>query len=812
MAKKYFTDESLQTFVDETKAYTDNAVSDKADADHKHAISDVTNLQTSLDGKSNTDHTHSYAGSSSAGGAATSANKVNKSLTVQLNGGSTEGTNKFTFNGSAVKTVNITPSGIGAAASSHTHDDRYYTETEIDTKLSNKADKSHAHAVTDITDLTATVTELNYMDGVTSGVQAQLDGKVPTTRKINNKALSADVTLAASDVGAAPTSHNHSASNITSGILAVARGGTGNNSGYVRIGAEAGTTIGTLATAEGRNVTASGSYCHAEGNYTEASGSSAHAEGQSSTASGIASHAEGNNATASGNYSHAEGDFAAASGKGAHAEGTYTLASSKYQHVQGKFNIEDKNGDYAHIVGNGTGTSARSNAHTLDWDGNTWFAGDVYVGGTSQNNGVKLAKLTETPSLTQGDPIANGTDLNTITTIGNYRCSATADAESLTNCPCIGYLFTMRVGHLPNNPTYLYQEIIKWSDGTRYYRRKNGASANWSEWVESFDSADIIPVKNGGTGASTAAGARTNLGFTYGTSNPTTAPSTGAGAVYFKEFNRIEEIDSLLRVADNTAPSEDTPTAWETLGTLQCYYNNNSTIINKPTTYGTLLSFANSVKVVQIWLRQGYGHIYIRGGNSTGWNGSESVSGADAWKRVYDSSSTIPLLNGGTGRSFESTPNNAIVRKGADVDYLYYTPTGNGAFYAEADNGSPKFGTLPRAQGGTGYTYRYDTVSTTKNATYSDDAYVASTRYYPYLDMCFTRQYHETAAALTAGTAYHIATITADYAPSYQTALTVDSFKNISAYIDNAGKIYIRPRESVAANYAVKISGWWTKG
>lgn len=32
-------------------------------------------------------------------------------------------------------------------------------------------------------------------------------GAVPTTRKVNNKALSADITLNASDVGAAPTSH-----------------------------------------------------------------------------------------------------------------------------------------------------------------------------------------------------------------------------------------------------------------------------------------------------------------------------------------------------------------------------------------------------------------------------------------------------------------------------------------------------------------------------------------------------------------------------------------------------------------------------
>lgn len=82
-----------------------------------------------------TSHNHSYAGSSSAGGAATSANKVNSNLVIKLNGGSTEGTNLFTFNGSAAKTINLTPDSLGLSAAGHNHDDRYYTETEINTKL-----------------------------------------------------------------------------------------------------------------------------------------------------------------------------------------------------------------------------------------------------------------------------------------------------------------------------------------------------------------------------------------------------------------------------------------------------------------------------------------------------------------------------------------------------------------------------------------------------------------------------------------------------------------------------------------------------
>ena len=54
------------------------------------------------------------------------------SLSIQLNGGAAT-----VYDGSSAKSINITPAGIGASANTHLHDDRYYTESEIDTKLSN---------------------------------------------------------------------------------------------------------------------------------------------------------------------------------------------------------------------------------------------------------------------------------------------------------------------------------------------------------------------------------------------------------------------------------------------------------------------------------------------------------------------------------------------------------------------------------------------------------------------------------------------------------------------------------------------------
>lgn len=62
------------------------------------------------------------------------------------------------------------------------------------------------------------------------------------------------------------------------------------------------------------------------------------------------------------------------------------IADCLHQHVQGKYNIIDDEDKYCHIVGNGTNDENRSNAHTIDWNGDAWFQGDVYIGSTSGKN------------------------------------------------------------------------------------------------------------------------------------------------------------------------------------------------------------------------------------------------------------------------------------------------------------------------------------------------------------------------------------------------------------------------------------------
>lgn len=179
-------------------------------------------------------------------------------------------------------------------------------------------------------------------------------------------------------------SHAEGSSEAT-GMYSHAEGNATNASGdYSHAEGLFSTAEGEKSHAEGDNTTASGESSHAEGDHTQASGDYSHAEGYSAISSGEGSHAEGEYTEASSDYSHAEGYCTFARGTGAHAEGCMTLAIGEYQHVQGKYNVESS--EYAHIVGNGVSEDNYSNAHTLDWDGNAWFAGDVYVGSTSGTN------------------------------------------------------------------------------------------------------------------------------------------------------------------------------------------------------------------------------------------------------------------------------------------------------------------------------------------------------------------------------------------------------------------------------------------
>lgn len=230
--------------------------------------------------------------------------------------------------------------------------------------------------------------------------------------------IAAENKVTAADMNQIKTAVNETIDTMPSNLM------NGQATGSIRsIGAydETSNSLGSYAQAFGGSTTASGGYSHAEGISTAASGFASHAEGSSTSASGTYSHTEGFGTHATGISCHAEGNQTRASGIYSHAEGSNTTASGEVQHVQGKYNIEDTTS--AHIVGNGTDSSKRSNAHTIDWSGNAWFAGDVYIGSTSGTNkddgSIKLAKVTELPTKTS--QLTNDSDFATNASIsGSY--------------------------------------------------------------------------------------------------------------------------------------------------------------------------------------------------------------------------------------------------------------------------------------------------------------------------------------------------------------------------------------------------------
>ena len=200
--------------------------------------------------------------------------------------------------------------------------------------------------------------------------------------------------------------------------------------------------------AEGFETEASGVYSHAEGNLTHAQGDKSHAEGMIAYATGHISHAEGLRTEARGLYSHAEGSgsvtgITLASGEASHAEGVDTVASGEASHAQntgtvaqgldqtaiGAWNVANgsaqikANTDYAFIIGNGTGDNARSNAFTINWDGDVEAAGDIHATGDISAGGrviLNPTHLTVSKSFTdtsQRVSLSSGTTNKTVLSV-----------------------------------------------------------------------------------------------------------------------------------------------------------------------------------------------------------------------------------------------------------------------------------------------------------------------------------------------------------------------------------------------------------
>ena len=152
-----------------------------------------TEIDNFLKGKSDTNHTHTNASTTTPGFlSAEDKTKLNnlKQITVDssINATSTNPVQNKVINTaltgkantnhthSITNITNLQSQLDGKANSVHTHDDRYYTETEMNTKLNGKANSSHTHSIGNVTNLQSkldTIPSLTSTSIMVSGTDNQ---------------------------------------------------------------------------------------------------------------------------------------------------------------------------------------------------------------------------------------------------------------------------------------------------------------------------------------------------------------------------------------------------------------------------------------------------------------------------------------------------------------------------------------------------------------------------------------------------------------------------------------------------------------
>ena len=203
-----------------------NALNNKANSSHNHTIANITNLQTSLNGKSDVGHTHSYNDLSDKPTIPTV--DVNKSyVDAGLNKKVDKKTGYSLVADSEIKRLsnvdNYDDTAIKATINTKANSSDVYTKTQADNLLNTKANKTDLHSHTNKTVLD-TITEEkitewdnksnfsgNYNDLTNKPTIPKVDSTLSSTstNAIQNKAVKSALD------GKANNSHTHSISNIT---------------------------------------------------------------------------------------------------------------------------------------------------------------------------------------------------------------------------------------------------------------------------------------------------------------------------------------------------------------------------------------------------------------------------------------------------------------------------------------------------------------------------------------------------------------------------------------------------------------------
>ena len=485
------------------------------------------------------------------------------------------------------KVVNVTPSNIGAVPNTRKINNKALSAdiTLIPSDIGAAASSHGNHVPT-----TQTANNKVFLrnDNSWQTVTPANIGAVPTTRKVNNKALSADITLSYSDVGAANEQHNHSADEISSGTLSIERGGTNASTSTQALenlgGVPKTRTVNNKALSSDISLTASDVGASASGH----SHAFSTLTSKPTTLSGygitdaVPATRKVNNKALSSDISLTASDVGAAASGHSHAFSTLT---SKPTTLSGygitdavpntrKVNNKALSSDIsltASDVGAATsaqGTKADSalqgvkvNGTLVTPDSNktvnidaTSISAATPEQGAKADSAIQGIQGNGTTIAPNANKIVNITPSN----IGAVPTSRTVNGKVLSSnisltASDVGAAASSHGNHVPTIQTASNKIFLRNDNTWQTVTPSNiGAAASSHNHSASNITSGTLPISRGGTGATSASSALSNLGVTIssGSWTPTIASRNGTNPTYsvYYKYARYYRINNLVYI------------------------------------------------------------------------------------------------------------------------------------------------------------------------------------------------------------------------------------------------------------------------
>lgn len=164
-----------------------------------------------------------------------------------------------------------------------------------------------------------------------------------------------------------------------------------------------------------------------------------------------------------------------------------------------------------------------STSHNHSADNITSGVLPIGRGGTGGTNLTTTANSLKYYCLQGKTGIPENADLNTYRTAGVFLCPQDTRAKTIKNSPTNGSSFSLEVDFVLDSSNYIRQTVRQYNNYRTFIRYQlNGG--DWTSWQYIVMGNDIIPVTSGGTGANTYSTALKNLvinGAVSGSAVPT---------------------------------------------------------------------------------------------------------------------------------------------------------------------------------------------------------------------------------------------------------------------------------------------------